>query len=161
MDNLGGFSEDEKKLQEDFDDFYMDVYEDIKKFVFSRAEVVLKPVLMYCPQVRSGGGVPCMPQHRRSHARQRLHQVGKHRFVPEPLSTLFRYADEEGASKCVQALHGRFFASILLTPEFSPVTDFREARCRQVTPLCAPQLMRFCRCALRCPLQGTALTCSA
>jgi hypothetical protein len=32
MDNLGGFSEDEKKLQEDFDDFYLDVYEDIKKY---------------------------------------------------------------------------------------------------------------------------------
>jgi hypothetical protein len=31
MDNLGGFSEDEKKLQEDFDDFYMDVHDDIKK----------------------------------------------------------------------------------------------------------------------------------
>jgi hypothetical protein len=31
MDNLGGFSEDEKKLQEDFDDFYLDVYDDIKK----------------------------------------------------------------------------------------------------------------------------------
>jgi len=31
MDNLGGFSEDEKKLQEEFDDFYMDVHDDIKK----------------------------------------------------------------------------------------------------------------------------------
>ncbi len=50
----------------------------------------------------------------------------------QPRSPCLRYADEEGASKCVQALHGRFFASILLTPEFSPVTDFREARCRQV-----------------------------
>jgi hypothetical protein len=31
MDNLGGFSEDEKKLQEEFDDFYLDVYDDIKQ----------------------------------------------------------------------------------------------------------------------------------
>ncbi len=42
-----------------------------------------------------------------------------------------KFTDEEGASKCLQALHGRFFACKLLLPEFSPVTDFRKARCRQ------------------------------
>jgi len=42
-----------------------------------------------------------------------------------------KYKKEEDAAKCQKALHGRFYAGRPLTAEFSPVTDFREARCRQ------------------------------
>mmetsp|Transcript_21456 Transcript_21456/g.55763 ORF Transcript_21456/g.55763 Transcript_21456/m.55763 type:complete len:242 (-) Transcript_21456:257-982(-) len=42
-----------------------------------------------------------------------------------------KYVDEESAARCLQGLTGRFFAGRLLQPELSPVTDFREARCRQ------------------------------
>mmetsp|Transcript_34828 Transcript_34828/g.59706 ORF Transcript_34828/g.59706 Transcript_34828/m.59706 type:complete len:251 (-) Transcript_34828:12-764(-) len=42
-----------------------------------------------------------------------------------------KFADEDGASAAQQALHGRFYAKRPLICEFSPVTDFREARCRQ------------------------------
>mmetsp|Transcript_11847 Transcript_11847/g.14780 ORF Transcript_11847/g.14780 Transcript_11847/m.14780 type:complete len:251 (+) Transcript_11847:268-1020(+) len=42
-----------------------------------------------------------------------------------------KFYDEEGAAAAQQALHGRFYAKRALICEFSPVTDFREARCRQ------------------------------
>ena len=42
-----------------------------------------------------------------------------------------KYRDEEEAEKCQAALKGRFYAGNLLVPEYSPVTEFREARCRQ------------------------------
>lgn len=41
----------------------------------------------------------------------------------------FEYEDD--AEKAMKALTGRFYGGRLLVPEFSPVTDFREARCRQ------------------------------
>lgn len=42
-----------------------------------------------------------------------------------------KFDDEENAAEALQALHGRYYAKRLLDVEFSPVTDFREARCRQ------------------------------
>ena len=42
-----------------------------------------------------------------------------------------KFEDEEDAEKALQSLNGRFYAGRQLTCEFSPVTDFREARCRQ------------------------------
>jgi len=38
---------------------------------------------------------------------------------------------EEDAGNCLNAMNGRFYAGRTLASEFSPVTDFREARCRQ------------------------------
>lgn len=40
------------------------------------------------------------------------------------------FRDEEMASDALQGLQGRYFDGRLLQVEFSPVTDFREARCR-------------------------------
>src|SRR5690606_29566843 len=42
-----------------------------------------------------------------------------------------KFVTEEDAEKALTALHGRFYAGHLLQVEYSPVTDFREARCRQ------------------------------
>ena len=42
-----------------------------------------------------------------------------------------KFSDEEDAETAVQALNGRFYAGRVLKVEYSPVTDFREARCRQ------------------------------
>ncbi|KAJ0405004.1 hypothetical protein P43SY_004921 [Pythium insidiosum] len=42
-----------------------------------------------------------------------------------------KYEDEEDAAAAQKALYGRFYAGRPLVCEFSPVTDFREARCRQ------------------------------
>ena len=41
------------------------------------------------------------------------------------------FREVDAAQKARTALHGRFYAGRPLLPEFSPVTDFREARCRQ------------------------------
>lgn len=38
---------------------------------------------------------------------------------------------EDEAEKAMKALQGRFYAGQMLNVEYSPVTDFREARCRQ------------------------------
>ena len=41
-----------------------------------------------------------------------------------------KYADEEMASDALEGLHGRYYDGRLMQVEYSPVTDFREARCR-------------------------------
>merc|ERR1719353_143206 len=41
------------------------------------------------------------------------------------------FDDEEGCAKALTALNGRFYAGQPIMAEFSPVTDFHEARCRQ------------------------------
>lgn len=42
-----------------------------------------------------------------------------------------KYASEDDAEKAVFQLRGRYYAGRMIEVEFSPVTDFREARCRQ------------------------------
>jgi len=42
-----------------------------------------------------------------------------------------KFKEEDDAQKAYQAVNGRFYAGRLLCCELSPVTDFREARCRQ------------------------------
>ena len=42
-----------------------------------------------------------------------------------------KFDDEEAAEKSLQKLYGRYYAGRPLDCEYSPVTDFREARCRQ------------------------------
>lgn len=42
-----------------------------------------------------------------------------------------KFDDEEFAADALQKLHGRYYGGRVLTCEYCPVTDFREARCRQ------------------------------
>jgi len=42
-----------------------------------------------------------------------------------------KFVDEADAAKCLEGMKGRFYAGRPIIPEYSPVTDFREARCRQ------------------------------
>ena len=41
-----------------------------------------------------------------------------------------KFTDEEEAADALEQLQGRYYDGILLDVEYSPVTDFREARCR-------------------------------
>jgi splicing factor U2AF 35 kDa subunit len=41
-----------------------------------------------------------------------------------------KFVDEEQAADALEKIHGRFYDGILIQCEYSPVTDFREARCR-------------------------------
>lgn len=41
-----------------------------------------------------------------------------------------KFSDEDYAKNAIKSLSGRYFAGKPLMPEFSPVTDFREAVCR-------------------------------
>ncbi len=42
-----------------------------------------------------------------------------------------KFRDEEAAAKALATLQGRFYNGRPIVAEFSPVTDFREATCRQ------------------------------
>jgi len=42
-----------------------------------------------------------------------------------------KYCDEDDTEKAVMGLSGRFYAGRLVSAELSPVTDFREGRCRK------------------------------
>lgn len=42
-----------------------------------------------------------------------------------------KFGDEESAAKALANLQGRYYAGRPIMVEFSPVTDFREATCRQ------------------------------
>jgi splicing factor U2AF subunit len=53
--------------------------------------------------------------------------LGDHLFG----NVYIKYSLEEEAEKALMALQGRFYNGKLLQVEYSPVTDFREARCRQ------------------------------
>jgi splicing factor U2AF 35 kDa subunit len=53
--------------------------------------------------------------------------LGDHLFG----NVYIKYSSEEEAEKAMAALQGRFYAGQMLQVEYSPVTDFREARCRQ------------------------------
>lgn len=55
-----------------------------------------------------------------------VQNMGDHMFG----NVYVRYAEEEDAEKAVQAINQRYYGGRQLTPEYSPVTDFREARCR-------------------------------
>lgn len=87
---------DERQLQEDFDIYYEEIFEELA------AQGQLEEVQV-CENLGD-------------------HMVG---------NVYVKYADEEDAETCQKRLHGRFFAGRMLAAEYSPVTDFREARCRQ------------------------------
>lgn len=42
-----------------------------------------------------------------------------------------KYASEEQAEACLTAMLGKLYKGQVIQAEFSPVTDFREAKCRQ------------------------------
>jgi splicing factor U2AF subunit len=42
-----------------------------------------------------------------------------------------KYQSEDQAQAAMQGLNGRYYAGKVIVAEFSPVTDFREAKCRQ------------------------------
>lgn len=42
-----------------------------------------------------------------------------------------KFASEEEAELAARSLNGRYYSGRVITTEFSPVTDFKEARCRQ------------------------------
>lgn len=81
---------------DEFEDFYMDVFEELSKFGEIEEMIV-------CDNIGE-------------------HMVG---------NIYIKFYDEEDAANCLSKINGRFFAGRQLRSEFSPVTDFREARCRQ------------------------------
>jgi len=87
---------DEKLLNDHFEEFYEDVFEEFSQFGKIESMHVMDNL-----SDQLVGNVYCM------------------------------YEDEEGAAKALTALNGRFYAGRPIMAEFSPVTDFHEARCRQ------------------------------
>ena len=42
-----------------------------------------------------------------------------------------KFQDESQAEQAMKNMNGRYYAGKMINAEFSPVTDFREAKCRQ------------------------------
>ncbi|CAM9251176.1 unnamed protein product [Ectocarpus fasciculatus] len=89
-------SVDPTKLQDEFNEFYEEVYEELKQF--GKIEDI-----QVCENLGD-------------------HMVG---------NVYVKFEDEEEAEGALSNLNGRFYGGRMLTCEYSPVTDFREARCRQ------------------------------
>ncbi|GAB2235837.1 hypothetical protein Droror1_Dr00026278 [Drosera rotundifolia] len=87
---------DPRKIQEHFEDFYEDLFEELNKY----GEI---ESLNICDNLAD-------------------HMVG---------NVYVQYREEEHAANAVQNLSGRFYAGRPIIVDFSPVTDFREATCRQ------------------------------
>lgn len=94
--NTDPSSIDKKKADEEFEDFYEEVFEELCK-------------------------------HGKLEELNICDNLGDHLLG----NVYAKYEDEEDAASAQKALYGRFYAGRPLVCEFSPVTDFREARCRQ------------------------------
>ncbi|KAK6936156.1 RNA recognition motif domain [Dillenia turbinata] len=87
---------DPRKIQQHFEEFYEDLFEELSKYGDIES-------LNVCDNLAD-------------------HMVG---------NVYAQYREEEHAAKAVQNLTGRFYAGRPIIVDFSPVTDFREATCRQ------------------------------
>ncbi|KAE9463399.1 hypothetical protein C3L33_04688, partial [Rhododendron williamsianum] len=87
---------DPRKMQEHFEDFYEDLFEELNKY----GEI---ESLNVCDNLAD-------------------HMVG---------NVYVQFSEEEHASNALKNLTGRYYAGRPIIVDFSPVTDFREATCRQ------------------------------
>ncbi|XP_051142663.1 splicing factor U2af small subunit B-like [Andrographis paniculata] len=87
---------DPKKMQEHFEDFYEDLFEELSKY----GEI---ESLNVCDNLAD-------------------HMVG---------NVYVQFREEEHAANALKNLTGRYYAGRPIIVDFSPVTDFREATCRQ------------------------------
>ncbi|KAK9127644.1 hypothetical protein Syun_016441 [Stephania yunnanensis] len=87
---------DPRKIQQHFEDFYEDLFEELNKY----GEI---ESLNVCDNLAD-------------------HMVG---------NVYVQFREEEYAANAVKNLTGRFYAGRPIIVDFSPVTDFREATCRQ------------------------------
>ncbi|GBG80639.1 hypothetical protein CBR_g31099 [Chara braunii] len=97
MDQQGNVQQvDPKAVQEHFEDFYEDIFEELAKY----------------------GELECL------HVCDNLadHMIG---------NVYVKFNEEEQAAAALRGLQGRFYAGRPIIVDFSPVTDFREATCRQ------------------------------
>ena len=84
------------KFQEDFDEFYDEVFQEFQKYGTMED-------IQVCENLGD-------------------HMVG---------NVYVKFEDEEFAEEALRNLQGRYYSGRPLHVEYSPVTDFREARCRQ------------------------------
>ncbi|KAK4275032.1 hypothetical protein QN277_018175 [Acacia crassicarpa] len=87
---------DPHKIQEHFEDFYEDIFEELSKF----GEI---ESLNVCDNLAD-------------------HMIG---------NVYVQFKEEDQAAAALKALQGRFYSGRPIIADFSPVTDFREATCRQ------------------------------
>ncbi|KAK6130567.1 hypothetical protein DH2020_035659 [Rehmannia glutinosa] len=85
-----------RKIQEHFEDFFEDIYEELRKF----GEI---ESLNVCDNLAD-------------------HMIG---------NVYVQFKEEDQAAAALNALQGRFYSGRPIIADFSPVTDFREATCRQ------------------------------
>ncbi|KAG8647117.1 splicing factor U2af small subunit B [Manihot esculenta] len=87
---------DPRKIQDHFEDFYQDLFEELSKYGDIES-------LNICDNLAD-------------------HMVG---------NVYVQFREEDHAANALNNLNGRFYAGRPIIVDFSPVTDFREATCRQ------------------------------
>lgn len=87
---------DPRQIQEHFEDFYEDIFEELNKF----GEI---ESLKVCDNLSD-------------------HMIG---------NVYVQFREEEHAAAALKSLQGRYYSGRPIIVDFSPVTDFREATCRQ------------------------------
>ncbi|KAJ7546322.1 hypothetical protein O6H91_08G035700 [Diphasiastrum complanatum] len=94
--DVHGRNIDPRKIQEHFEEFYEDIFEELSKYGELES-------LNVCDNLAD-------------------HMVG---------NVYAQFREEEEAAVALRGLTGRFYAGRPIIVDFSPVTDFREATCRQ------------------------------
>ncbi|OIW05846.1 hypothetical protein TanjilG_23632 [Lupinus angustifolius] len=99
--DVNGKPIDPRKIEEHFEDFYQDLFDELNKY--GKLES-----LNVCDNLAD-------------------HMVG---------NVYVQFREEEHAANALNNLTGRFYAGRPIIVDFSPVTDFREATCRQYDENC-------------------------
>ena len=77
--------------------------------------------------------------------------LGEHMFG----NLYVKFATEEDAANCRNKITGRFYGQKLVVPEFSPVSNFSEGRCRQYEDGTCKRSLQFTQA------EATATSCTS
>jgi splicing factor U2AF 35 kDa subunit len=108
----------EREIQDKFEDFYQDVFEEAAKFGEIDDLIVLDNLGDHLIGERNLG----------------LAALREPLYVRASFAgnVYVKYFQEEDAMKALQAINGRWYSGRQVQAEYSIVTEFAEARCRQV-----------------------------
>eukprot|EP00953_Heterococcus_sp_UTEX-ZZ885_P020399 11415-Heterococcus_DN1.PRE.1 len=118
---------DQEAANDEFEDFYEEVFEELSKF----GTVEEMNVCDNLGDHLVGNVYVKRSACKQSAATAQTVSASKLQILLSCNPASSSFADEDDADSALKGLFGRWYAGRPMVPEFSPVTDFREARCRQ------------------------------
>ena len=121
--------QEESEIQASFEDFYIDVFDEAAKYgevedLFVCDNLGDHLIGEWRARVRGWASL--------HHASVPLSHLLAHHPSPTSSGNVYvKYTQEEEAADALKAMHGRWYKGSAVQAEYSPVTEFREARCRQ------------------------------